>query len=112
VDAYRPLAGQVLFEPAHVVSLSRRRTKHHEALVTRLGDGEIADQLAEFVEHRRQHDAPGLRHAVGHQPVEEIFRTRAGNLVFGEVGDLCDADALAHRAHFVADMFEIVRAVE
>jgi hypothetical protein len=32
--------------------------------------------------------------------------------VFGEVGDLGDADALAHGADFVADVFEIVGAVE
>ncbi len=112
VDAHRAVLRQVLLEPAHVVFLGGRRAPDHELLVARLGDGEVADQPAEFVEHRGQHDAALLRHAVGHQPVEEILRARARHFVFGEVGDLGDADALAHRAHLVADMLEIVGAVE
>jgi hypothetical protein len=40
------------------------------------------------------------------------LRALAGDTVLGEVGDLGDADALAHGADFVADVFEIVGAVE
>ena len=55
---------------------------------------------------------PGLRHAVGHQPVEEGLGARPGNLVFGEVGDLGDADAVRAPRGTRADMLEIVGAVE
>ena len=112
VDAHRTVLRQMLFEPAHVIFLGGRRTPDHEFFVASFCNREIADQPAELVEHRGQHDAPLLRHAVGHQPVEEVFRTSARHFVLGEVGDLGDADALAHRAYLVADMLEIIGAVE
>ena len=89
-----PSVRQMPLEPAHVIDLRLARSPHEEAVLARLGDGEVADQLALLVQHRGQHDAAGLRHAVGHQARQERLGAGAGDRVFGEIGDLGDADAV------------------
>ena len=108
----RAVIGQMLLEPAHVIDRRAQRAPDHEPPFARLGDGEIADQLARVVQHRRQHQPPGARHGVGHQMIQPGLGPRTRHLVFGEIGDLGDADAFAHAAHLGPDMLEIVRAVE
>ena len=112
VDLHRAIRRQVLLEPAHVIFLRLARAPHVEALVRRLGDGEVADQLARRVEHRGQHDAARLRHLVGHQARQEGLRARAGEAVLGEVGDLGDAHAVARAQHLRLHMREVVGAAE
>ena len=74
VDANRAVLRQLPLEPAHVVFLRGRRSPDHERLHRRSlamvkSPISLPNSLSIGVSTRR----PGLRHAVGHQPVEEIL---------------------------------------
>ena len=112
VDMDRAVLRQMLLEPAHVILLRLGRTPHVEAVIRRLGDGEVADQLAGGVQHRRQDEAARLRHLVGHHARQEGFSTRAREAVLGEIGDLGDAHAVARGQHLRLHMLEVVGAAE
>src|SRR3546814_9054848 len=56
---------QVLLEPAQVIVLGDAGAEDEEALRPRLGDGEVADDLAGGIQHRREHQAAFSRHAIG-----------------------------------------------
>ena len=101
-----------LLEPAHMILLRLARSPHDKAIIGRFGDGKIADQFAVRVQHRRQDQPARLRHLVGHQPRQERLGARSGKLILREIRDLRDADAVAHQTALVADMLEVVRAVE
>src|SRR3546814_15821141 len=58
---------QVLLEPAQVIVLGDAGAEDEEALRPRLGDGEVADDLAGGIQHRREHQAAFSRHAIGQQ---------------------------------------------
>ena len=105
-------ARQVRLEPAQVVELGGRRAPDEEIVGAALRHGEVADQLAGLVQHRRERDPPGARHPVGEQPLEPGLGAVASHRELGEVGDLGDADAFANGANLVAHRVEIVGAME
>src|SRR3546814_5206403 len=68
-----------------------------EALRPRLGDGEVADDLAGGIQHRREHQAAFSRHAIGQQVRQPALGAGSRHFVLGEDGRLRHADRLAHR---------------
>jgi hypothetical protein len=102
---------QVLFEPAHVVALCRRRAPDHEIGRRHLGDGEVADQLAEFVQHRGQHDA-------SHFGMVLVIRWTgrpprpAGDTYLAKLAISVTPTRSRTAQHFRSDVRQIVGAVE
>ena len=90
--ACHAVLGQMPLEPAQVIALGRQRADEQELVVGVAADGEIADQLAALVEHRRQREPADRRHAVGHDLIEELRRARPLDLDLAVIGDLGHAD--------------------
>ena len=65
-----PSAGKLRLPPAHVIVLRGTRAENVEPLIRGLGDGEIADELAFAIEHRRQGELALRRHAIGEDRCE------------------------------------------
>ena len=95
-----------------MVHLGRLRAEQEELVVADAGDGELADDPAVRVEHRRERDAPDLRQAVGEQPLQPLGGAVAGDPVLGEVGALGQPDPLADGAALLGDDGEGVRPAE
>ena len=105
-----PARRQVRLEPAQMILLGDARAEDEVAAASGVGDGEVADQLALVVQHRRQREA-----AVARQPVREhALEPRAGagprDLVLGEARRLEQSDAVADRAALLADGAVRIRA--
>ena len=76
-------------------------------------DGELGMHAAVAVESVRQAQAPGLiRHAVGDEPVEEVFRARAGYAALGERRHVQQAHVARHVVDFPAHRLEPARTAE
>ena len=58
------------FEPAQVIFLGYAGTEQEVMVATGIGDGEIADQLAVVIEHRRERDPPFARKPVRKQMIQ------------------------------------------
>ena len=83
------------------MALSDLRNREFRADATTLG------------ERVTQGDAPDLgRDLVGHQMIKPGLGACAPDLEFRERGQIDDADTLAHRAAFIADMLKIIAAPE
>ena len=124
-----------LIEPTLVEPGCHARTEHDEAfLVTRVlrcttgrcgartfgsaggrpktGDGEIADELAVVVDHRRQDHSPRSREPIGDDRIEIAPRIRAAEDELGEAGCLHDSDPAANSEGFFANGVPGVGAAE
>ena len=104
--------GQVVLEPTLVVRLPGERSEQGECLRVRPGDGELPDDPARFVEHRRQADPAHRRQAIREQPSQPGRGACAGHPVFRKVGDLDEADAFANGGAFGGDLRPGIRATE
>ena len=82
---------------AHVIAFGCTRAEDIEALVIHLCEGEIADELARPVEHRRKDEPSPLRHPIGESRGKPGFRTWPGDFIFRIAGDFEDPDAVPHR---------------
>ena len=60
----------MLLEPAHMILLGDARAGDEPAFAAEIGQREVADQPAVFLQHRRQRHAAGLRQFAGQHPVE------------------------------------------
>ena len=94
---------QMRVEPAQVVLLGDAGTEHEKAAAAGMGDGEIADQLAFIVQHRRQREPARARQPVREHALEPRGRTGARHFVLGEARRLEQPDRIAHGATLVAD---------
>ena len=91
----------VLFKPADVPALGAIAGGQLVFGLGQAGDGEVTDDLAGMGQHGGQRQAARFRNAAGHDPVKPCPRVQAGDPVFAKVLHLVDADALAHRQHFL-----------
>ena len=113
LECHGSVVRQVVAEPARVVDLGGERAEEVELVgLGRSGDGELADDPAGIVEHRRQRDPAGRRHPGRQQGRQPRLRARPGHPVLGVVRDLGDADALADRGDLAATHVPGVRAPE
>ena len=108
-----PVAREVVAEPARVVGLGGQRSEQVE-LVGLGGSrhGELADDPALVVEHRRQRDPPGRRHPGGQQGRQPRLRARPGDPVLRVVRDLRHPDPLADGGDLLGDALPGIRAAE
>ena len=83
-------------EPAHVELLGEPRSEDIEGLGREAGDRKVADEQARVVHHRGQDHPADRRHPVRKQVAEPSLRGGTGHLVFGEVRDFNEADAVAN----------------
>ena len=112
LDRDRTIVGQMLFEPAHMELLGDAGAREipRLVLVAEIGEREIADQPAVFLEHGSQRHAPGFRQLAGEHSVQPRLGSLPDHTVFGEGRNLRQADARPHRLDLVGDMLEIGRA--
>ena len=93
-------AGLCALEPPQVVLFSSIGADEEYAILGEPAQREIADQSATLVEHRRERQAPDLRHLAGHDPRQPVGGSGTGDLELAVIADLDQADAVAHRAAF------------
>ena len=104
--------GQVIQEPTLVVRLAGERSEQGERLHVRPGDGELPDDPARLVEHRRQADPAHRRQAIREEPRQPGRGACAGHPVLRKVGDLDEADAFADGGTFGGDLRPGIRSTE
>ena len=75
-------------EPASVIVFRRVGAHQEHPVVRHARHGEVADQLATLVQHRRERDAADLRHAVRHHVRQPLLAAGARDVELAVVGDL------------------------
>ena len=133
--ADRTVGGQLLVEPSLVIPLGDTGTEEHEFLTVtgvaggaacdgrcrtfggpgrsaERGDGEVADQVARRVGHRRECHATGVRDATGQDAIEVRASAGTAELELREAGGLPQANTRANGEGLLADLVPGVGATE
>src|SRR5215469_5082709 len=97
-------------EPAQMILLGDARAEDDEALGSEIGHGEIADEFALVVEHRRQRHAALARQPIREHVLEPPRRSWTRNFVARKGRDFQQADFAAYGAAFLTYGSMSVRA--
>src|SRR5579862_4279044 len=99
-------------EPTTVVGFRSVGADEEYPLFSQTAHGEVADQLAAFVQHWRERDPADARHAIRHDPRKPLLGARSRDLELPVVRDLEESDVALHGLTLAADVTMSVRTVE
>ena len=111
-DAHLLAGPDALPEMVQVAQLCAGRRQDVVQAAGKMGDGQFAADAPAFRQDVRQNDAALLRHPIGAKPVQEGCGIGPAHFIFGEAGEVEEADPLAHRQALLGHQGEDVAAAK